>query len=185
MPARRHNLEMEIRPAIGADAAGIAAVQVETWRTAYRGQVSDAHLDAMSIDDRTARWRVILADSDPPGRLALVAEDGSRVVGFAHVGPGRDDDATPETGELNALYLRPSHWGTGVGRRLIETAEASLVEAGFTTATLWVLDSNARGRRFYEAGHWAPDGTTQLTDLGTEFVPETRYRKRLATPTTR
>jgi GNAT superfamily N-acetyltransferase len=176
---------MEVREARPADAAGIATVQVETWRVAYRGQVSDAHLDAMSVEDRTLRWRHILADSDPPVRLALVAADDGEVVGFAHVGASRDADATTGTGELTSLYLLPGHWGTGVGRRLIEAAEARLREGGFTIATLWVLDSNARGRRFYEAAGWTPDGATQLTDIATEFVPETRYRKALERPPTR
>ncbi|MGH9008153.1 MAG: GNAT family N-acetyltransferase [Acidimicrobiales bacterium] len=173
---------MEIRTAPAGDAPGIATVQVETWRVAYRGQVPDAHLDALSIDDRTGRWRHILADSEPPSRVAIVADDGHAVVGFAHIGECRDADAAPEVGELNALYVLPGHWDTGVGRRLIEAAEARLAAAGFASATLWVLDSNARGRRFYEAAGWAPDGATQLTAIGDELVPETRYRKAMALP---
>ena len=33
-----------------------------------------------------------------------------------------------------------------------------LGEGGFDQVTLWVLDSNARARRFYEAGGWRADG---------------------------
>jgi ribosomal protein S18 acetylase RimI-like enzyme len=170
---------MQIREANLGDAAGIAAVQVETWRVAYRGQVADAVLDTMSVEYRTRRWSQILGVMEPPRSVTIVADDGAGVVGFADIGPSRDTDGAADVGELNSLYLLPRHWDTGVGRRLIEEAEARLIRAGFASATLWVLDSNARGRRFYEAAGWTADGTTQATQIGEELVPEIRYRKGL------
>jgi hypothetical protein len=40
----------------------------------------------------------------------------------------------------------------------MEDALDGLRAAGFATATLWVLEANARGRGFYEHMGWVPDG---------------------------
>jgi hypothetical protein len=45
-----------IRPATAEDAAGIAAVHVRSWQVAYRGQLPDALLDSLSVDQRTRWW---------------------------------------------------------------------------------------------------------------------------------
>ena len=45
-----------IRPATVEDAAGIAEVQVATWRTAFRGVVADRALERLSVEQRTERW---------------------------------------------------------------------------------------------------------------------------------
>ena len=51
------------------------------------------------------------------GTEALVAELAGTVVGFVCLRASADDDATPMTGEIDALYVLPSAWGVGVGRR--------------------------------------------------------------------
>ena len=153
------------RSAVEPDAAGIAEVHVRTWQVAYRGQVPDDYLDSLSVDDRAERWKEILADLEPRAEV-LVAEDGGVVVGFASTLKSRDADAAPGTGELAALYVSPARWDHGVGRGLIGLAVEHLGAAGFATATLWVLATNTRARRFYEAGGWSPDGAEQWTHIG-------------------
>ena len=50
--------------------------------------------------------------------------------------------------------------------------------AGYRCITLWVLEDNARARRFYERVGFAPDGAShRLPDLG--GVTEIRYRRAL------
>jgi hypothetical protein len=53
---------------------------------------------------------------------------------------------------------------------------ASLYEAGFAEATLWVLDKNVRARRFYERGGWRPDGTSKDDAREGFTLHEVRYR---------
>jgi ribosomal protein S18 acetylase RimI-like enzyme len=157
------------------DAGGIAAVHVRTWQVAYRNQVPDDYLDALSVTDRSARWRELLGALEATATV-LVAEDDGAVVGFASAVASRDDDAGPMTGELAALYVAPACWDRGVGRELLGLAVAHLGTAGFTSATLWVLQTNARARRFYAAAGWSPDGREQLTHIGSAAVAELRYR---------
>jgi hypothetical protein len=47
---------------------------------------------------------------------------------------------------------------------------------GFRTATLWVLETNERTRRFYEIAGWKPDGTTASERVDREMRSTVRYR---------
>ena len=162
---------MRIRPAAGDDAAAIAAVQVRSWRAAYRGLLPQEELDALDIDRGAEKWTRILAASQWPRSGTLVAEGEDGVVGFAALSPTRDDDADPAVvGELAALYSLEQVWGTGVGRSLMTAAQAAFTEAGYTRSGLWVLENNTRARRFYEAAGWSPDGAVRQ-----EGVAEVRY----------
>jgi hypothetical protein len=58
-------------------------------------------------------------------------------------------------------------------------AAGELAAAGFASATLWVLDSNARARRFYELAGWTADGSSKQADVAGATVTEVRYRRAL------
>jgi ribosomal protein S18 acetylase RimI-like enzyme len=126
----------------------------------------------MTVD--ASRWRARLR-TPPAGWTTTVVEDGEAVVGFASIGPSRDERGI---GELYAIYVDPSHWSTGAGRMLLEEGEAQLRSA-YDEATLWVLEENPRARRFYERAGWAPDGARKAEVRWGVRAPEVRYRKRL------
>jgi GNAT superfamily N-acetyltransferase len=161
---------MKVRLATGADAQTIERVRVDAWRAAYRHAYPPEALDALPVDGE--RWRARL-EVPPPGWTTFVYEDGDVVVGFASVGPSRDEDAF---GELYALYVEPDVWSTGVGRALIRAAEERL-GGEYDAALLWVLEENPRARRFYERAGWAPDGARKAEERFGVRAPEIRYRK--------
>jgi GNAT superfamily N-acetyltransferase len=164
---------VRVRAASGADAEGIADVQERTWQAAYRHVFPVDELDRGGFI-YPARWRERLA-RPPLGWSTFVAVEGDRIVGFASVGPSRDE---PAIGELYAIYVEPEAWSTGAGRALIEIAEARLLEQ-YDEATLWVLDDNPRARRFYERAGWAPDGAEKSEERWGVRAGEVRYRKSL------
>ena len=164
---------MNIRPATGNDALAIESLRVRAWRAAYRHIFPPAELDAMPVDER--RWRPRL-ESPPAGWTTLVAERDGTVVGFASVGPSRDELGL---GELYAIYVDPEQWSSGAGRALIEAAESALASE-YQDATLWVLDDNPRACRFYERAGWAVDGATKAEERWGVRALELRYRKRLS-----
>lgn len=171
---------MKIRRATPADARTIARVNVEGWRGAYRGLLSDAYLDALSVDELEPAWRAAIGH----GRLEfwIVERDGVD-IGYVIVGASRDADLDKGvTGELHAIYVLREHWDTGAGRALIAHAEARLLERGYRDAVLWVLEENARARRFYEKAGWAPDGARKVEPVGGAEHAEVRYRTVLASP---
>lgn len=158
-----------IRRATPDDAQAIAEVHVASWDAAYRGLIPDEIIDARTVDARTQMWQEAFA-----GNATILVLDEDGVLGFASVGPSEDPFAEG-AGELYALYLHADVWSTGRGRQLHDAALDALRTQGFTEAILWVLDTNDRGRRFYERAGWSPDGSEKHDHLGTEV----RYRRSL------
>lgn len=172
-------LEMNlIRRATMEDAAVIAAVQVAAWKSAYSGLVDQELLDGMSAAALTAGWRGQMIANRPSSGL-WVATTGGDVAGYANFGPSQDPDATEMTGEVMAIYVRPSSWSTGAGSALLERMVTEMKSAGFDEATLWVLTANKRARAFYGRAGWASDGNERRHRIESTFLQEVRYRTSL------
>lgn|SRR5437763_6222569 len=168
---------MQVRAARPTDILGIAEVHVRSWQETYVGQVPQDYLDTLSVEDRYERWQELVADIEWPALdLLVLVDDEDGVVGFASTSASRDPDATGSTGEVQAIYTRAKVWGRGWGRALMGAAVARLRGSGFAEARLWVLDSNDRARRFYEAAGWRVDGATKPHVIGGQDVVEVRYR---------
>jgi ribosomal protein S18 acetylase RimI-like enzyme len=167
------------RQAIPEDARSLAEIHVRSWQTAYRGKLTDEYLDGLQPEDREERWREVLA-SPPEAWRTWVAEDEGSVVGFATTGRSEDADADRRTGEVYAIYLDPDVVGTGIGRKLFAHAVGDLRERGFSTATLWVMETNAQARRFYEIAGWRTDGASTSQRIDCESRPCVRFRAELA-----
>lgn len=164
-----------VRHATSADADAIGRVQVETWRVAYADLLPQETIDAFDVAVRQEMWREGLGRTPRPGSATFVALVEDEIVGFATVGASYSEDGT---GELYAIYVDPSHWGTGAGRALMERAEASMREHGFPKALLWVLEGNEQAERFYRAAGWERDGEKE-DDFQGATVTQRRYRKQL------
>ncbi len=55
-----------------------------------------------------------------------------------------------------------------------------IAQAAFSEATLWVLDTNDRARRFYEAAGWRAHGASKTDERPAGTLSEVRYRRRTA-----
>jgi ribosomal protein S18 acetylase RimI-like enzyme len=149
-----------VRPATISDAAGIARVQVGTWRSAYAGIMPTETLDALDVDLATERIR---AWFDTIGFDRMVAVDPvAGVVGFVSFGPYRSNqdlaDLDPAYGEIPAIYVDSGWQGQGIGRALLDAALDGLRARGLTEVRLWVLAENVPARVFYERCGLASDG---------------------------
>lgn len=165
-----------VRPARPDDALSVAGVHVRSWQVGYRGLLPDDYLDGLLPEERMTRYAFGSTDPDVPH--TVVAVDTGVLCGFATTGRCGDAE-TPGVGELQALYVDPSSWGTGIGRTLIEEARSHLGQQGFTTAVLWVLVGNERARCFYRLDGWdEEDGARQQVVWGVQ-VDETRFRRHL------
>jgi len=171
--------DASIRRAGPSDTHAIAAVIVQGWQAAYRGLVSDAFLDGLSVDGREVAWRNRF-ENDPDGLLAVwLAEVDGLAVGFIGSGPAHDPDLAPPSAEVYSLYLLPEAWRQGLGKRLLLTAVEHWQGRGVGTLVLWVMEGNSRARSFYEAQGWRLDGARQAFALGDANVPEVRYRRQI------
>ena len=171
-----------VRPATVDDAPAIASLHIRSWQWAYRGQLPNEFLDGLSsaLVRREQQWMQWL--SQPGASFTLVALKGAVVLGFVHAGKARDTDVGPDVAEIYSIYLDRDAVGQGVGRRLFGQAVGDLAERGYRSSVLWVLESNARGRRFYEAAGWKPDGKRQPLELGEFTTTEIRYGQDLTGP---
>ena len=168
---------MQIDIATPADAPGIASVHVRAWQVAYAHMLDPAYLAGLSIDERAAQWREILAGHASETR---VARAGARVLGFVSHGRCRDPGAPRCRGEIWALYVDPDAWGQGAGKALVQTAVQALGAAGHSAVSLWVLADNARGIAFYAAcGFARVPGSEQYFELGGRRVQEVKYLRPL------
>ena len=163
---------MHVRLARGDDATAVETIRVQAWRVAYRHILPPDELDAFPMDP--SRWRSRF-ESPPEGWATFVAEQDAAVIGFAAVGPSRDERGL---GELYAIYVDPGTWSRGAGRALIAKAVQQLALA-YKTATLWVLTANDRARRFYELAGWQPYGLVKAEQIFGVDAEEVRYSKQL------
>jgi acetyltransferase len=105
------------------------------------GAAPDADLMALERSHHDA-----VAD---PGRIVIVAEQGSGIVAMAHIVRSNAANA-PHRAELQRVAVTEDARGTGVGRRLLEVVEQVALDRGLTL--LWLTthaDSDACA--FYEA----------------------------------
>jgi len=165
-----------VRRAEPQDAPAVARVHVASWRQAYRGLLPQEYLDSLSIEARTTTWAKAFSQSHDQASTTLVGELDGQIVGFACVGPSRDDDLDSATGELWGLYLDPAHWGVGHGHTLHTEALDVARASGAAAATLWVLTTNQRARHFYERHGWSADDAEKTVWRGDVRLDETRYR---------
>ncbi len=131
---------MIVRQACFEDAEGIAKVQVDSWRTTYRGIVSDAVLSGLSVEGRKKSWEWTFRNPKPDEAL-FVAEDDAGIVGFSNGGKSRYEEYGHD-GELYAIYILESHQRRGVGKELVRAAADHLRAAGYKSLMVWVLERN-------------------------------------------
>jgi len=145
-----------IRPASPDDAAAIAALHAESWRSAYRGLVPDDDLGGGLEAERLQFWRNRFAGPDPHRRVVFAATAGDLLVGFTCVLA----DADPRYGPLlDNLHVKPGWRGQGIGARLLDDSRQwSRAIAPRRPMHLWVLEGNAPARRFYRAQGGVEDG---------------------------
>jgi GNAT superfamily N-acetyltransferase len=136
-----------IRPPRDVDADALAEIQAAASLAAL-AHVYPPDRYPFPTDAVRRRWREFTC----AGGWVRIAEADGRAAGFVAVEPPW----------LEALYVRPEAWGSGVAAALHDAALAELAAAGVRRATLWVLEANERARRFYERRGWRPDGSTRV-----------------------
>jgi ribosomal protein S18 acetylase RimI-like enzyme len=159
-----------VRPATLDDAAQIARVHVDSWRTTYRGMLPDDFLASLSEEHYTDRWKRVIAEGS--SRVHVV-EEPEGIVGFASGGRERAGDGA-YAGELYAIYVLDRAQRRGHGRELVRAVAGALREMRLHDMIVWVLRDNAAARRFYErlGGVYV---RSQPSTIGTATLEEVSY----------
>lgn len=80
---------------------------------------------------------------------------------IALVGVTREQGTPPDECYLEYMWVSPGFRRRGVATDLIETVLRCLLNRGFVTIWLWVLDGNEPARRLYEKCGFISTGLTQ------------------------
>lgn len=166
------------------DAGDIAAIQLRAWRELYGPALpaeARGELDSTEAAARFAgHWRESM-EAPPTVRhrllVAVQPEDAAHgdrtaeIAGFAALGPAGDDDRWPRTdAEVYELHVAPGHARQGHGSRLLNAVADTLRDDAFTTAYIWVPDSDTVTAKFLESAGWRRDGAHREIDMGTPIA---------------
>lgn len=159
---------VRVRPARADDRALVLALvprlhgfPLPPWRTAEQ-------VDASESAELSRAFDRIAAGIFPDDEALMIAELGGERAGFLHAVTRLDFFDQAPAGHVSTIVVAPAAEGRGVGRALLDAAEAWARGRGYSTLGLSVFESNVRARAAYaRAG----------------FGVETLYcRKRLAPP---
>ena len=107
--------DIHIRRATLQDAAGIAHVHVTSSRASYAPL--SQNWQGVALPVRTDLWSSVIAENSPIEALIVAAQADEAIIGFAHGGPGRREEALA-TNELYVIHVLPEHRARGVGNGL-------------------------------------------------------------------
>lgn len=170
--------DVSVRAAVPDDAAEIARIQVDTWRTAYRNVLPEPVLSGVSASAAEPVWRAAVTAPPSPRHHVLVAVEGRWRVGFVAFGPADDlepEDPEQQTTVAIAPLLVEPRWGRrGHGSRLLAATVDHARADGMTRAVTWLPEGDTPSREFFLSAGWAPDGLVRALDTGAGELREIR-----------
>ena len=154
-------MPVSIRAAQPSDRAAVIALTP---------RLEDFGPPANVVPGETARGEARVLESVfarmPDGAALLVAEDGSgRVAGFTFLETKVDYFSQRPHGHVGILVVARDFEGQGVGRALLEAADAWALALGYDRLTLFVFEGNARARAAYERAGYRADLVRYRRDL--------------------
>jgi diamine N-acetyltransferase len=148
-----------IRKADIGDAAVLADLGRQTFHDAFAEHNTPEDMESYMREAFTLER--LTSELQEPGAVYLVAEDSSRVIGFAKISP--DDPpaciTAPSALRLVKLYVAADAIGSGVGAALMRSSIEWAENSGYESLWLGVWEHNHLAKAFYERRGFVPVGT--------------------------
>jgi GNAT superfamily N-acetyltransferase len=139
-------MQITIRNIVEEDIPQVVDIQVEGWRTAYKGIIDYAFLDSINKEELIEKREKDYQDG--PFVVAIIEE---KIVGFCRYYDNvLSADSEKYDCEIMALYVNPELKRNGIGKKLFEHAKNEFVNQGKTKMIIWCLKDNYPSRTFYE-----------------------------------
>lgn len=151
------------REATQSDATDIATSTIEAWKIAYKNIIDDPILETLDAERFTAFAAQKIAQNET---ITYVAEDQGAVIG--HVNFDREIFSLQSHAEIYTLYVHPSYWKQGIGKRLFNIALEALQKKGSSGAKFWVIKQNKQAIDFYKSQGFVE---SQETRINSNLVP--------------
>lgn len=159
--------DIVIRQAAASDALAIADLHATSWRSAYRGILSDAFLDGPVIAERRDLWQTRFAVASDS--TVFLAERAGVALGFICFEPDKDQ---VWGGLIDNFHVLPEAKGQGIGRKLFYRVCQFAREAQPGKGIhLFVLAQNVAAQKAYDGlGGRVVEALTKLEPDGQEHA---------------
>ena len=153
------------------DIYAVSNVYEQSWKYAYQNIIPQQYLDSIPA----GRWAKGLENNRDS---CLVAVEEGRIAGTSSIRGSRWEKYS-DYGEIISIYFLPEYMGKGYGKLLLERAVEELHKRGFQKVLLWVLEENARARRFYDKCGFSPVGEVMADCIGGKELREVMYAREI------
>lgn len=160
--------DVTVRPGHGDDRAFVLGLvprlhgfALPPWRTA-------AQLERSERDELARVFDAIDRGAFPGDETLVVAELAGSRAGFLHALTRADFFEQRPAGHVSTIVVAPEAEGRGVGRALLDAAEAWARSRGYPTLGLNVFERNARARAAYERSGFGLETLHYVKRLGAE-----------------
>jgi ribosomal protein S18 acetylase RimI-like enzyme len=157
---------IRLRPAARADDPFFREMEFQTtWES-----LDDAdrrRLGPQDIRDALRITHEVLL-SRPGNRIVIAEDEQGERLGLLWFGINRNLVTGQEEAWIYNISVVPEHRGRGIGRVLMEHAEALARDGGFPILGLMVSSHNARARRLYEHLHFEASNIVMRKRLSVE-----------------
>ena len=161
--------EVRLRAAEAADAECLSALARQVFLDTYAtsgirlalAREAEAHFSVEAMRQR-------LADAS---RHTTLAEWQGHLIAFAEIAPGAGHPmlASPDAAELSRLYVQSPFLRRGLGRLLLQHAEAAALAQAASTLWLTAWAGNERALAFYTSQGYEELGSTEYAFEGEAF----------------
>ena len=146
---------MNYREANINNVGGIVKVKVDTWKTTYKGIISNEYLQNLSYDENELKWKKRFMDQNNKSIIYVAETENQKIVGFALANLEKFNpivylpQAEKFIGELGAIYVLKEFQDKRIGTKLVQLVVEYLLKHGIISMIVWVLRDNLY-RSFYE-----------------------------------
>lgn len=145
-------MSIEIRRGAPADIEALRRISRRAWHAAHAPIIGAETVEEFLDDYYDAEsFRSEIGDENTI--FAVAADESDTPVGFVSARP--DDGGVYNLGRI---YVLPDRWGEGIGRQLLDHAEASIADRGGERVKLGVMAQNDRAVAFYESAGYERTG---------------------------
>lgn len=129
------------------DIPSVVDIQINGWKTAYKGIIDDNILNSMNRDERIEKRK-----KDYKQNGFIVAELDKEVVGFCRYIDSNEftQDMSNVDCELLALYVKPNLKYNGIGKKLFQFVTNEFKSKNKTKMIVWCLKDNEPSKKFYK-----------------------------------
>lgn len=159
----------------------IALVQLNSWKKAFKGILSDKQLQSLRIEDFSENWKIILRREGRSNYIWL--NENKRGQGFVSYGKPLDGNERADF-EIYGIYVDPIYWRNGIGYQLLRFAIDNLSNIKASSKTiLWTMKRNELSQNFYKKFGFTESGESRISKRGDDEFEEIKleYKNNNAT----